>query len=123
MVGAIVTCSSIYANSIRNPPFHQLRYLYLRSVGKNFRKDISNFFEDFPELAVEFELPSCVPPYVKGERFFSAAFRVSSARTQLWTHYDVMDNVLCNVVGVKRICLWPPSQVCNPVMLGCCLFI
>ena len=46
-----------------------------------------------------------------GERLFSSALRVSSAGVQLWTHYDVMDNVLCNVVGRKRILLWPPAQV------------
>lgn len=82
-------------------------------MGKNFRKDVSNFFEDFPKLAQDFELPGCVPAYVRGERYFSSALRISSAKTQLWTHYDVMDNVVCNVVGIKRVCLWPPDQVCD----------
>jgi len=88
-------------------------YVYLRSMGKNFRKDVSDFFETFPQLAGEFELPSCVPDFVRGERYFGSSLRISSKDTQLWTHYDVMDNLLCNVTGIKRVCLWPPDQAAN----------
>jgi hypothetical protein len=80
-------------------------------MGKNFRKDVSDFFESFPKLAADFALPACVPDYVRGERYFGSSLRVSSKGTQLWTHYDVMDNLLCNVTGIKRVCLWPPDQV------------
>ena len=45
------------------------------------------------------------------EQLFSTALRVSSTGSQLWTHYDVMDNVLCNIVGRKQVVLWPPHQV------------
>lgn len=90
---------------------HLIRHLYLRSMGKNFRKDVSDFFDSFPKLAADFALPACVPDYVRGERYFGSSLRVSSKGTQLWTHYDVMDNLLCNVTGIKRVCLWPPDQV------------
>lgn len=34
-----------------------------------------------------------------------------AAGLQLWTHFDVMDNILCQIAGSKRIRLWPPDQV------------
>ena len=30
---------------------------------------------------------------------------------RLWTHFDVMDNLLCQIRGTKRIRLWPPLEV------------
>ncbi len=33
---------------------------------------------------------------------------------RLWTHFDVMDNLLCQVRGTKRVRLWPPSEVLAP---------
>lgn len=35
---------------------------------------------------------------------------MGSAGVQLWTHYDVMDNILVQVVGRKRVVLFPPSD-------------
>ena len=32
---------------------------------------------------------------------------------RLWTHFDVMSNLLCQIRGTKHIRLWPPSQVRN----------
>jgi tRNA wybutosine-synthesizing protein 4 len=37
---------------------------------------------------------------------------------QLWTHYDVMDNILINVVGRKRVVLFPVSQHNNLYVSG-----
>lgn len=45
------------------------------------------------------------------DMLFSSALRVSTRGMQLWTHYDIMDNLLCNVVGRKRVVMWPPEQV------------
>ena len=36
--------------------------------------------------------------------------RLASHDTQLWTHFDVMDNALAQVTGRKRVVLWPPSS-------------
>ncbi len=36
--------------------------------------------------------------------------RVSSGDTHLWTHYDVADNVLMQVVGTKTVTLFPPHE-------------
>lgn len=38
-------------------------------------------------------------------------FRVSSADTQLWTHYDIMDNVLIQVHGTKRLIMFKPGDI------------
>ncbi len=29
---------------------------------------------------------------------------------QLWPHYDIVDNLLMQIVGTKRVILWPPSE-------------
>jgi hypothetical protein len=40
------------------------RLLYLRSMGKNFRKDVSDIRATFPELASDFALPEALLPEV-----------------------------------------------------------
>ena len=35
---------------------------------------------------------------------------MSSAHMQLWTHYDIMDNILCHLHGRKRVLLWRPED-------------
>ena len=36
----------------------------------------------------------------------------------MWTHFDVMNNLLVQIRGTKRIRLWPPSEVtARPTML------
>jgi len=32
---------------------------------------------------------------------------------RLWTHFDVMSNLLCQIRGTKQVRLWPPSEVCS----------
>eukprot|EP00730_Choanoeca_flexa_P018559 TRINITY_DN9029_c0_g1_i3.p1 TRINITY_DN9029_c0_g1~~TRINITY_DN9029_c0_g1_i3.p1 ORF type:complete len:683 (+),score=127.18 TRINITY_DN9029_c0_g1_i3:81-2051(+) len=91
--------------------------LYLRSMGVNFRKDVANLQATFPELAADFALPDGVPQ-IPEYKLFSTALRISSAGVQLWTHYDVMDNYLCNITGRKRVLLWPPSQAGNLYLDG-----
>lgn len=44
-------------------------------------------------------------------KYFSSAFRVSSNDTQMWTHYDIMDNILCEISGRKRVVMYSPEQV------------
>jgi tRNA wybutosine-synthesizing protein 5 len=36
--------------------------------------------------------------------------RLASDDTQLWTHFDVMDNLLAQVTGRKRVVMWPPGE-------------
>eukprot|EP00210_Caulerpa_lentillifera_P009018 g8607.t1 len=78
---------------------------YLRSIGMNPRKERSWIHKSFPVLSQDLKLPS----FLDEKKLFSTVLRVSSPGVQLWTHFDVMDNLLIQVTGTKRIKLWPPS--------------
>ena len=92
---------------------------YLRSVGVDPRKHASDFPALFPDLAPECSLllPALRPepeperePLLDPASYHSSVLRLASDDTQLWTHFDIMDNVLAQVTGRKRVVLWPPSQ-------------
>lgn len=44
------------------------------------------------------------------DSYHSSVLRVASGDTELWTHYDVMHNMLIQVTGTKHVTLWPPSE-------------
>lgn len=68
---------------------------YLRSLGSDRRgKDVANFMKDFPELAEDLKFPKVFDDAA----FFSAILRISSPGIQIWTHYDIMDNILIQVI-------------------------
>ena len=112
---------------------------YLRSVGADPRHQASDFHVLFPDLATECTLlplqdsdseqaaagtkvpllrppePDPEPeaqrePLVDPSQYHSSVLRLASSDTQLWTHFDVMDNLLAQVTGRKRVVLWPPEQ-------------
>ncbi len=62
--------------------------------------------KQYPELITDINFP----PLFDHHAFFSSVFRISSANIRLWTHYDVMDNMLVQAVGLKRVVLFPPSD-------------
>ncbi|XP_069107378.1 tRNA wybutosine-synthesizing protein 5-like [Argopecten irradians] len=80
---------------------------YLRALGDDPRKDKADIHQQFPQLADDIKFPDFYPP----DKLFSSVFRIASRRTQLWTHYDVMDNLLIQVVGQKRVVLYSPEDV------------
>ena len=53
----------------------------------------ANLPATFPELASELPMPPLFPP----EALFSSVLRLNSPGLRLWTHYDVMDNVLIQI--------------------------
>ncbi|TWW80320.1 tRNA wybutosine-synthesizing protein 5 [Takifugu flavidus] len=79
---------------------------YLRSLGEDVRKEPADLSRQFPDLAEDFHIPQFFTP----EQFFSSVFRISSCGLQLWTHYDVMDNLLAQVTGTKRVVLYSPQD-------------
>ncbi|XP_006153049.1 tRNA wybutosine-synthesizing protein 5 isoform X2 [Tupaia chinensis] len=79
---------------------------YLRSLGEDPRKDIADIRKQFPLLEGDIKFPE----FFKEEQFFSSVFRISSPGLQLWTHYDVMDNLLIQVTGKKRVVLFSPRD-------------
>ena len=83
-------------------------FIYFRAIGSNPRKNAAHFHESFPGLAQDVVVPEGLFPR---EAYFSSVLRVSAAGMTLWTHYDVMDNVLIQVIGRKRITLWHPNDI------------
>jgi len=94
--------------------FDNKELYYLRSLGTNARKDIANIKMQFPNLAQDINIPELFPE----EKFFSSVFRIGSAGVQLWTHYDIMDNVLIQISGRKRVVLFSPKDTQNIYLNG-----
>ena len=59
-----------------------------------------------------------LPSWIAKERIFSTVLRVSSPQLQLWTHFDVMDNLLIHITGRKRVKMWPPSDDAHLYVTG-----
>jgi tRNA wybutosine-synthesizing protein 5 len=88
---------------------------YLRSLGNDPRgRDVADFALHFPELHQDLKLPNFLEP----STVFSSVFRVASAGVQLWTHYDVMDNLLIQISGRKRAVLYSPEDLPNLYLDG-----
>ncbi|XP_077996934.1 tRNA wybutosine-synthesizing protein 5-like [Glandiceps talaboti] len=87
---------------------------YLRSLGNDTRKDIADVKKQFETLADDIKFPK----FFTDDQFFSSVFRIASPGTQLWTHYDVMDNALIQVSGHKRAVLFSPREATNLYLVG-----
>ncbi|KAM3514848.1 hypothetical protein MY11210_001453 [Beauveria gryllotalpidicola] len=83
--------------------------LYLRSLSNEKpAEQPAKLEDDFPDLATDFVLPRQLD-YVK-KNLFSSVLRVSG-KVNMWLHYDVMANVYAQIIGTKRMMLFPPSDV------------
>ena len=87
-----------------NPSIHQEKSddqaYYLRWVGDDPRGQIkTDFSKDFPNLSADFDFPNNT--FFPEEKFFSSVLRISSPGIRVWTHYDVMDNVYVQIIGIK----------------------
>lgn len=81
---------------------------YLRSLGNDSRgREVANLDSHYPELCQDFK----VPEFLDSSTIFSTVLRVASKGVQLWTHYDVMDNLLVQVTGNKRAVLYSPEDL------------
>ena len=76
---------------------------------------VSNIETDFPEVGHDFKVPDVFEP---ASRLFSSVLRISSGGVRVWTHYDVMDNVYCQILGHKTAVLWHPNQANNLYLQG-----
>lgn len=85
------------------------RRSYLRSLSVDKPSDLpANLATDFPSIAADFRLP--VELRFVTENAHSSPLRISTG-VNMWLHYDVMANVLCQIRGTKRLLLFPPSDV------------
>ena len=92
---------------------------FIRSVSGDGRTpQVSNLSTDYPQISQDFHHPKVFAE----EQMFSSVLRISSADVRIWTHYDVTDNVYCQVVGHKTAVLWPPWQADNLYLQGSLIF-
>ncbi|CAF0771491.1 unnamed protein product [Didymodactylos carnosus] len=82
-------------------------HYYFRALGENVRTDIANIEKSFPSIVDDIRYP----PLFSNEQLFSSVFRIGSPNTTLWTHYDIMDNILIQVRGSKRLIMFPPGDI------------
>ncbi|KAH9601656.1 hypothetical protein LSM04_005692 [Trypanosoma melophagium] len=90
---------------------------YLRAVAPNMKSERANIWRDFPGIGGDFVLPEEIKEHVES-RMHQACFRLSAPPLELWTHYDTLDNVLCQIVGTKRVVIFPPSEYNNLYING-----
>ncbi|XP_071439790.1 tRNA wybutosine-synthesizing protein 5-like [Hetaerina americana] len=94
---------------------HPRELYYLRSLGIEPRgTDIADFSKHYPTLSEDLRLPNIF----EASRYFSSVLRVSSSGLSLWTHYDVMDNILVQVRGKKTVILFNPNDSLNLYLNG-----
>lgn len=83
--------------------------VYLRSLSADKPKDKpSKLQEDFPGLHQDVALPEYFRDVEVNQ--FSSPLRISTPNTSMWLHYDVTANILCQIVGQKRVRLYPPTD-------------
>ncbi|XP_073991202.1 tRNA wybutosine-synthesizing protein 5-like isoform X2 [Rhodnius prolixus] len=85
---------------------------YLRSIGSDKRgKDVADVNKQFPQISSDIKFPKL---FDDGD-FFSSVFRIGSCGVQIWTHYDVMDNMLIQIVdflkAIQYECILKPGDV------------
>jgi len=109
----LVKRASTVACDLENPTPNE--FYYLRSLGHDRRgRDIADIKKQFPSLANDIRIPD----FFEESNFFSSVFRIASPGVQLWTHYDVMDNLLIQVKGRKRMALFSPNDALNMYLIG-----
>lgn len=89
---------------------------YFRSISSHMKTDRANIWKDFPRIGKDFCLPDFVQEFIL-PRIHQACWRINSFPMTLWMHYDTLDNVLCQIVGRKKVTLFPPSQYNNLYMV------
>ncbi|KAL9047208.1 MAG: hypothetical protein Q9214_000160, partial [Letrouitia sp. 1 TL-2023] len=88
---------------------HQGSRQYLRSLAADKPSERpANLKSDFKELASDFVFPHQLEFVQKNAH--SSPLRISGP-VNIWLHYDVMANVLCQIRGSKRVIMFPPEDV------------
>ena len=94
-------------------------YYYLRSLGRDRRaKDIANIKRHLPPIGQDVLIPHFLSlcedqslcPDCDRNQLFSSVLRISSQQLVVWTHYDILDNILVQIKGRKRVILFSPED-------------
>lgn len=89
--------------------------LYYRSISFNKRgTEVSDISKHFPQISPDFNIPELFD----AQDFFSSVFRIASPNVQVWIHYDIMDNILVQINGSKRVTLFSPSDAGYMYLVG-----
>lgn len=84
-------------------------HVYMRALSTSApSKTAANLKHDYPRLHDDFKLPNLLS--FAREHEHSSILRISGD-INMWLHYDVMSNVLCQINGSKRVILFPPKDV------------
>lgn len=84
---------------------------YYRSTNRNQRnKKPARIEEDLPLLKDYLHIPEYVPFGPNSSIYFSSILRIALDQVQIWTHFDLYNNVLFQVVGSKRVILFSPND-------------
>lgn len=105
--------TEIYRVSKRLPD----EVFYFRSISSHMKTERSNIWKDFPTIGRDFRLPCGIEESIL-PRLHQACWRINASPLSLWMHYDTLDNVLCQIVGRKKVTLFPPSQYNNLYMVN-----
>lgn len=85
--------------------------VYLRSTNRNPRsKKPARIEDDFSDISCDLKPPSFIPFGPENKLYHSSVLRIASSNIQIWTHFDLYDNILCQVIGTKRVILFPPED-------------
>ncbi|CAD7943116.1 unnamed protein product [Amoebophrya sp. A120] len=85
------------------------KFYYYRAVS-NTTRGPAQLENTVPPLVEDFEAPEFL---LKGRStdVHSTVLRMCSQKSQIWLHYDVCDNLLCQVHGRKRVVLFHPCYI------------
>lgn len=83
------------------------KFVYFRSVAQtNAFKKPADIETDFPDIAQDFKIPEYIPK----QKIFSTILRIASNNVQVWTHFDLYDNLLHQIIGTRRVILFEPKH-------------
>lgn len=87
-------------------------HVYLRSTNRNPRANKpARIEDDFAAISDDLVPPDFIPFGQDNDQLYhSSVLRIASSNVQIWTHFDLYDNVLCQVIGSKRIILFDPKD-------------
>lgn len=86
-------------------------HVYLRSINRNPRaKKAARIEIDFPSISNDLKPPEYIPFGHESKLYHSSVLRIASSKVQIWTHFDLYDNVLCQIIGTKRVIMFSPED-------------